>query len=106
MSERWTIEICADCGLPYCRKEDETYKSRCMPCYKTTRSWDLNQSDKALQATQVALKKAILRKNKVQAKLPKRLLRELMVLCHPDKHKGSQRATEVFQKLVDLKDKK
>jgi hypothetical protein len=107
-TNNWSLETCGDCSNPYCRPTAETYKKLCLPCFKKRQGWKLNQSDEALVVLQKALrmyrkKKALVKTYMVGEHLP---LRDLMILCHPDKHNGSKKSTQTFQKLVDLKDKK
>jgi hypothetical protein len=110
MEASWEIAVCATCMGPFARKEEESYRAMCIPCFKEMQGWTLNQSDQSLIVLQSALKKSLTtnvklkrQAKKLVGKLP---YRDLMILCHPDKHNGSKKATETFQKLVDLKIKK
>jgi hypothetical protein len=106
--DRWEIGVCTSCEHPYPHKFSESYRIMCIPCYKGSRGWTLTQSDNALIVLQMALRRSILKERAVRVErvignIP---IRDLMILCHPDKHNGSKKSTQTFQKLVDLKTKK
>jgi hypothetical protein len=83
--------VCRDCGARFKRDADEAWKVRCLPC------WVRLKAATEASATPVA--------DPIRAELRERL-RELLMLCHPDKHAGSALATRTTQWLLSLRDRR
>ena len=123
---------CRDCGTVFFREADETWKTRCVPCFKKSKraepvAIDSNWIDRAAAAenkvaalqsqvqqlqNQLAQQQTTIRilTNRPAATATTRLDRELaehwrslLQLVHPDKHGGSQGATRMTQWLNEIK---
>lgn len=116
---------CKDCGGAFHREADETWKTRCIPCFKKSKraepaAIDSHWIDRALAAENkvAALQCQLYSERQTveallanqNAKPPSRIDRELaehwralVQLVHPDKHNGSPGATRLTQWLNDVK---
>ena len=110
---------CEQCGeRAVYRNDDESWKTKCPVCWKLESGIKLTNSDrlarkligdiKGLKQTVDILHGIIQRKemtasynNKV--KLDKKLLTQVISLCHPDKHGGLDVANEVTRKLIEMR---
>ena len=94
MSERdWTIprgkfayqKICRECGSYFLTPND--WSKICRSCWvaskKTTSDYKVGEST-----------------------IPTDMLRRLIILCHPDKHNGSEMALKATQYLLNLREGK
>ena len=114
----WEEGTCQDCGLPFPRRQH--YESRCPLCYKVDRQYKVLWGDQAflwaqekvlglqqeLQAARKALREAEASTSKTRSsvgELKGGLLKQVIILCHPDKHNGSESATKVTQALLALR---
>ena len=129
MSE-WVEQTCTSCGLLYPQRKH--YEKQCPICFKLNKGYDLLWSDMtflwaqqkivSLQADIYLRKKAYVETEKkllqAQAKvqkleedvkrvepetLDKATVKDLIFLCHPDKHAGSELATEVTRTLLSMR---
>lgn len=101
---------CSDCGRGFMRDADETWKTRCIDCFKKSKRADSTTADSYWISRATA---AELRADSLERQLSQRTsgldrelagrIRQLLQYCHPDKHGGSQGATQVTQWLNDLK---
>lgn len=114
---------CSDCDLPFQHTEEESYKTYCMPCFKKSKGWNLTASDSAyiemqkeqalllrraaeLEAQNTRLKsKYRMLSKKVAEKqaTPSLPIKDLLRLCHPDRHQNSPLATKITQWLLSQK---
>lgn len=76
---------CTDCGKRFQRARDEQWKVRCFSCW-------LRRKEMTTAPEQTG----------AQAEFPEHL-RELMQLCHPDKHGGSPLANDVTAWLLRVR---
>lgn len=83
---------CIDCGGPFLREIEEAWKVRCLSC------WAIN---KAKRGPRPAPRTA---HDPIRDELGDRI-RELVHLCHPDKHNGSTIATRITQWLLSVRDR-
>jgi len=115
----FTIAICGSCHNPFYRDED--WKVMCLICFKAERAYDLYAGDKQMLLLQEALhdlterlkdhahdaevwKRRAQKIKQKRTPLTKEQIRDLVILCHPDKHGSSKKATEITQWLLSLKD--
>ena len=115
----FTVAICATCHKPFFRDED--WKITCLICFKTERAYDLYAGDKQMLLLQTALhdlterlkehahdaevwKRRAQKMKQKRTPLTKEQIRDLVILCHPDKHGSTKKATEITQWLLSLKD--
>lgn len=97
---------CTDCGSRFYRQPDETWKRRCLSCWKATKAtakptdhaeecfrWYQRGLEEGRQAAQPPQ----------QIQFDRDRLRQLLQLCHPDKHGGSDLAQRVTQWLNQIK---
>ena len=84
-----TTAICRDCGARFQRDLDEGWKVRCLPCWARLK-----------QASAAPRRAADPIRDEVRDRL-----RELLMLCHPDKHGGSPLSTRTTQWLLSLRDR-
>lgn len=87
-----TLAWCVDCGRGFHRGADETWKARCIICFKKSKREGSGETlrpafDSALAA-------------ELRDMLPR-----LRQLCHPDRHDGSLAATKASQWLNDLRER-
>ena len=110
---------CVDCGNAFHREEDESWKVRCISCFKKSKRAESSPIDsywkdrakaaeqqvESLRATVSNLIGQSLRQPR-QSGINKELaeqLPRLLLVCHPDKHNGSQAATKATQWLLDVR---
>lgn len=86
---------CHDCGAPFWRSPDEHWKVRCLDCWKATKT-----KEKAQHEGRATSKHS---SQESTASIDAARLRQLMQLCHPDKHGGSELANKVTQWLAEMK---
>lgn len=112
---------CIDCGDAFWREDDEDWKRRCLSCWKASKAAKenarhedraANQSKQANHTDDRDLREAYWRgwnahreivESNTSPMLDKTQLRELLQLCHPDKHPESALAIRVTQWLNSLK---
>jgi hypothetical protein len=115
---RWTIATCAECGRPFPRSG---VQRTCIGCYKDDKGYEILLGDKAflrmqdeLVRVQKELDAALVALTVERAKAKEAAdalaglrahLKSLVLLCHPDRHKGSKVANEVTAWLLDLRGK-
>lgn len=117
----WPSAICRDCGRPF--PKDQDWAKKCFLCWKESKDYDLTKGDKCFLWAQVELQRIVeevsvmqrnYRRLLTEAKssprdpdpagaIDSKLLREVIGLCHPDKHGDSAKATEVTQQLLALR---
>jgi hypothetical protein len=107
------IKMCQKCDKPYVVTPEEEYKIYCMPCFKTERAWKLSASDQAyvllqaeyasLQQQNTTLTKALRRCKKAppKGKMPTIPYRDLLRLCHPDRHQNSALSKRITQWILE-----
>jgi hypothetical protein len=79
--------ICPQCGKGFYK--DEPWKRVCLGCYISRK-----RKEEKVDTFKPTTKSVY---------IDKELLGKLVILCHPDKHNGSQMATEVTQKLLQMR---
>lgn len=83
------IATCTHCGAPFQRDASEEWKRLCLPCWKRTK--DRTAAPEAHRAAAPA------------PALDAARIRQLLQLCHPDRHGGSELAHAVTTWLLALK---
>lgn len=78
---------CLDCGAPALRPQGETWRVRCVPCWRESKG--LHSAPVQGQAAAPAIEPT--------------MVRRLLQLCHPDKHAGSEAAVVATQFLLSLR---
>jgi len=96
------VRRCVKCGLA--TVSDREWKDTCFPCWKKAKDYAPTTGDGAFVLLQEAYREleqelTLAQRGRVPPGLPPALLKDLMLLCHPDKHAGSDRATRVAQWL-------
>jgi hypothetical protein len=89
--------LCADCGQTFHVIESERWKRVCIYCYR---------GEKRAKDEAAALRRELehLRRRQWQAAaLEPARVRQLLQLCHPDKHGGSRLSVEATQWLLSQK---
>lgn len=79
---------CLDCGAPFLREPDATWKVRCMDCWRLSRR--LHSAPVPAQAAAPVIEP--------------QMLRRLLQLAHPDRHGGSEASVLATQYLLGLRD--
>ena len=102
---------CCDCGFHFDRAADESWKTRCIPCFKKFKRAESVEADsywpdraRAAESLAATLKRQL--EQRPVDSFGKELAenwRALVQLVHPDKHNGSQGATRLTQWLNDIK---
>lgn len=115
---------CTDCGGDFWRDDGEPWKVRCLDCWKAhkaakenarqdraaneSKHRDHNLDDREREAWyrrgyEAGHAAAIAISEGPPSPIDKGRLRELLQLCHPDKHAGSALAAKVTQWLNEIK---
>lgn len=121
------IILCASCKRPMIKKDE--WVRYCLPCYKKNKGYAWTKADTECALLQQALEDALTRLKKRESRraksnpetqknspeppeppeivfdsslLSKKHIKLLLSLCHPDKHKGEERATQVTRWLLSL----
>ena len=112
------MAVCQACGLPFPQRSG--YERACPLCFKVSKDYKILWGDQAflwaqlrvaqleaeLCGAQEKLKVAQAKPPappKTPAELRGGLLRQVILLCHPDKHKNSEKATQVTKALLALR---
>jgi len=114
--QTWGEATCQDCGCSFPQRGG--YERRCPFCYKLDKGYKVLWGDQAflwsqqqaleLQA-QIAKLKALNRTANppkgggMPSELKGDLLRQVISLCHPDKHGNSEKSTKITQELNRLR---
>ncbi len=100
---------CKRCKLRFVPTKN--YQKVCLPCWKVRQGYQLSKADEALMLLQEVLEEFVrdlqwerqqLREK--EALSPARIV-ELIQLCHPDRHNGSEKATEITKWLLEMRDR-
>lgn len=86
------VVYCLDCGQPYDRADEESWRVRCRRCY-----FNYKHERQEVRAHAPAVDD--LRRELLDN------MRPLLQLAHPDKHNGSDTANRVTQWLLSLRDR-
>ena len=111
------INTCSDCGSPFHVADDETWKTRCLPCWRASKGehWrplgEAARLREELATAELKLGIANMRIEQLEAKLARTanveldpsMLRLLVQLTHPDKHDNSPAAAKAAAYLNDLR---
>ncbi len=124
----WGRAKCKECGFTFPKSEE--WATRCIICFKKGKNYNRVIADNAFLWAQHELARVDAKLKETQQELaaagrapppPPRtqtpqhlppgaisaeLLRELIKLCHPDKHDNDERATRVTRELLTLRDQK
>lgn len=111
-------DLCCDCGKPFTRTLDESWKIRCFPCFKKSKEESIwrdrvNAADQKIAKLEqqlrqqaltikVLLSKMDAHKSSLETEIQDHW-RTLIQLVHPDKHNGSEAATRATQWLLSVK---
>jgi hypothetical protein len=96
------IRTCDSCGTRF-NDFGKSWKTLCLPCWKKGRAAmleDLEAENAALLSENAVLRELLKLR---PAPLGPDMLRLLTMLCHPDKHGGSQAATRATAYLLSLR---
>ena len=101
--------VCQDCGELFYVTSEERWKRVCRFCYR--REMDARKHVPLLEREIARLRQEIaeltyklnFKAGKTKVDLDAARLRQLLQLCHPDKHKGSKTATVITQWLLDAR---
>ena len=98
---------CTDCGALFSRAADEGWKRRCLGCWKASKApsrADAGEFVRGYRAGYEAGQASAAARNTPKPEpLDKARVRQLLQLCHPDRHGGSDLAQRVTQWLNDVK---
>jgi hypothetical protein len=111
MSSALVWQACEVCSRMF--PTPASYRRLCPPCWKKTHGIELHTTDEALDLalTRISeLDKQLSALAHAQAQpaapsgpgLSPARVRALLALCHPDRHQGSAKATEVTRWLLSL----
>jgi hypothetical protein len=87
----------------------ERWRTLCRRCFAKQKEAEEHSRDEALAraneeiAALNAAVRQLLRERTAPGKIPPARLRQLIQLCHPDRHGGSKVSTEVTQWLLSMK---
>lgn len=98
---------CEACGSPFTRGPDESWKRKCLACWRATKRTEPRDSDECARwyrrGYAAGLAAADAQRTAEPAVLDPEHLRALVRLCHPDLHGGSELATRTTAWLLDLR---
>lgn len=110
----WEERCCDTCGLSFPRRS--SFGRKCLVCYKADKDYKLLWGDQAflwaqlelartrsLNAQLVDIATALKARQASTGGIDLKLVSELIFLCHPDKHKNSDKATEATKALLSLR---
>ena len=102
MCDTCTI-ICERCNLRFV-SHDERHKT-CLVCWKELKGYKLTLVDDAFRDLQFVLleHEDYLAGRDKPAMLTSGQIYDLIQLCHPDRHNGSKRSTELTKWLLELR---
>lgn len=83
------LATCIDCGARFSRSAGEDWRVRCEPCWRAGRKTHRPSLPPATHATASPIDPA--------------RLRQLLQLCHPDRHGGSALACDITQWLLSMR---
>lgn len=103
------ICTCIDCGADFYRDPAETWKKRCLGCWKASKAVHRPAGEeeatrwyrRGFEAGRAAAMAEVSPSG--EASIDADRLRQLIRLCHPDLHNGSELATNVTAWLLDLR---
>lgn len=92
--------FCATCGSYF---EDEGWKTQCRKCFTRKQLFDDIESETKIDAMrqEIEILRAQLRKRPKEMDAER--LRQLLQLCHPDKHGNSVLAQQITSWLLTLR---
>lgn len=95
---------CSNCGATFYRNPDETWKTRCLSCWKRDKrnpaSAHVGKDETVARLqVEVAMLKLKLAERQPE-RIPPEMLARLIRLTHPDKHGNSPAANEATQWLL------
>ncbi len=107
--------ICPQCGLAF--HKDQPWKTVCLGCWKHNRRAETPEGHASNELQELRREIAFLREEnnflageleRLQERpaLPSGLkgrIQDLIFLCHPDKHSGNRKATEITAWLLDVR---
>lgn len=108
--DQWTEGTCRECGLLFPLRGG--FERFCPFCYKVSRDYKVLWGDQAFLWAQKKvqhLEQELMREKLKASQAPAppvlkgSLLKDLIVLCHPDKHANNPRATRVTKHLLALR---
>lgn len=100
--------VCQDCGETFYVAQDERWKRVCRFCYRKemdarTRVAGLQRTVELLRAQTIELANELHQMKTRGPSLDAPRIRQLVQLCHPDKHNGSKTAMKITQWLLDVR---
>jgi len=100
----YTLEICAQCRLPFAADSTKPWLRKCTPCWKLGKGYVLGKADRDQQFLARQLDDMARRCAPAPAPaLSRDVVTTLITLCHPDKHQNSAVATRATAMLLDLR---
>lgn len=121
MAQKPIYKTCKGCNKPFPAQFDKTNSGYCPPCFETYKQqerirmeqqWETQRQRERSANYQVWRTQGIwhgffdLWKAEHQEAMPKLesdFIKQLLMLCHPDKHANSPLATKVTQKLLEMR---
>lgn len=101
--EALMLKVCHDCGEEFHVVTADSWKTVCRFCYRgeVDARKQLEEAQEELSEMRTLVNKLMSKMDALEARIidPQRL-RQLIQLCHPDKHQGSRSATEVTSWLL------
>ena len=104
------IVTCTDCGADFYREPAETWKKRCLDCWKLSKSGYKTDDPQAAakwyrKGFEAGRDAALSEVRNGSATIDAERVRQLLQLAHPDKHGGSALATSVTAWLLEIRKK-
>ncbi|MGN6701471.1 MAG: hypothetical protein ACTHKB_00730 [Burkholderiaceae bacterium] len=107
---------CVDCGFTFRRDESEHWKTVCIPCFKERKRRESEEYEARRKkvnedfARQRANSEHFRRAEPPPFRgpppaIPAEMLKRLIMLCHPDKHGGSEMSRKATQWLLEQRDR-
>jgi hypothetical protein len=100
-----TFVTCFKCGNLFRRAASQTWKRKCVPCWKVSKAQEASLLDQ-LKRRCADLERQLAERTAAPATPPKTVLRFLMKAAHPDRHDGSEEASTALRWLLDQREQR
>lgn len=96
-----TWSTCRGCGKRFWREPGETWKVRCVTCWRASKN--VGAIELSLARERIAMLEAEIQFLRERKGIPAEMLSRLIRLCHPDRHGGNDASTVATQWLLGLR---
>ena len=109
----WPTAYCRECNRPF--PQQESWAKKCLICFKSDRDYAVLKGDLCFLWAQMEIQQLQQELSRLHGMsrtpaatslkevLTPKLIRDLLNLSHPDKHKNSPKSTAVTQQLLEIR---